>query len=220
MADRYHVLMSGWGPLRIVVPGMQVRSLIVIVWLLRCAAAGAQTSDAPPVSSPPPSPPPVNVDALPLSLDHIAEQLEKPPGLALYTTRPTFRVQIYGQRQRWLGEIDWLGTADGRKPPVGVPWHDQFLNMTTPPEARSFGAFEGTDLLQVMATSLVQRLATETVVGAIKAAFRDRRERQAKEEVDAAIEAWKKEREAAALRERETQEPAQGGSDAQAESPP
>jgi len=101
-----------------------------------------------------------------------------------------------------------------------VPWHDQFLNMTTPPEARSFGAFEGTDLLQVMATSLVQRLATETVVGAIKAAFRDRRERQAKEEVDAAIEAWKKEREAAALRERETQEPAQGGSDAQAESPP
>jgi hypothetical protein len=212
--------MSGCGALRIVLRGVQARSLMVVVWLLRCAAASAQTSGAPPPPAPPPSPPPVNVDALPLSLDRIAEQLEKPSALRLDTTRPTFRVQIYGQRQRWLGDIDWLGTADGRKLPVGVPWHDQFLNMVTPQEARSFGAFEGTDLLQVMATSLVQRLATESVVGAIKAAIRERRERQAKEEVDAAIAAWKKERDAAAPREGGTQEPAQTGSDSHAESPP
>jgi hypothetical protein len=92
--------------------------------------------------------------------------------------------------------------------------------MTTPPQARSFGAFEGTDLLQVMVTSLVQGLATETVAGAIKAAIRERRERQAKEEVDAAIAAWKKEREAAAPQESETPEPAQTGSDSHADAPP
>jgi hypothetical protein len=212
--------MSGCGPIRIVLPGVQVRSLVVVVCLLRCGAASAQTSEAPPPPSPPPSPPPVNVDALPLSLDRIAGRLEQPPGLRLDTTRPTFRVQIVGQRQIWLGDIDWLGTADGHKAPSGVPWHDQFLNMTTPPQARSFGAFEGTDLLQVMATSLVQGLATETVAGAIKAAIRERRERQAKEEVDAAIAAWKKEREAAVPQESETPEPAQTGSDSHADAPP
>jgi hypothetical protein len=143
----------------------------------------------------------VNVDALPLSLDRIAEQLEKPPALRLDTIHPTFRVQIFGERPRWLADIDWLGAADGRKLPVGAPWHDQFLNMVTPAEARSFGAFEGTDLLQVMATSLAQGLATQAVVGAINSAIRERRERRAKEEVDAAIAAWKKEREAAAAKE-------------------
>ena len=221
MADRYHVLMSGWRPIRIVLPGVQVRSLALVVCLLRCGLATAQTSGVP--STPPgttPQPPAVNVDALPLSLERIAERLEEPPALRLDTTRPTFRVQIFGRRQQWLGDIDWLGTADGRKPPVGVPWHDQFLNMVTPQQARSFGAFEGTDLLQVMATSLVQRLATETVVGAIKAAISERRERQAQEEVDAAIAAWKKEREAAEAQERATQGPAQTGSDSHAQSPP
>jgi hypothetical protein len=216
----YDHRMSGCRPTRIVLPGVQVRSLVVVVCLLRCAGASAQAVDAPPPPSRPSPPPDVNVDALPLSLDRIAERLEQPPALRLDTTRPTFRVQIYGQRQRWLGDIDWLGTADGRRPPVGVPWHDQFLNMVTPEQARSFGAFEGTDLLQVMATSFLQGFATETVVGAIKGAIRDRRERQAKEEVDAAIAAWKKEREAAALRERATQEPARGGSDVNAGSPP
>jgi hypothetical protein len=213
--------MAGRRLIRGVVSSVQVRSLVVLVCLLRCGVASAQTGGAP--SEPPataPKPPAVNVDALPLSLERIAEQLEEPPALRLDTTQPTFRVQIYGQRQLWLGDIDWLGTADGRRAPAGVQWHDQFLNMTTPPQARSFGAFEGTDLLQVMVTSLVQGLATETVAGAIKAAIRERRERQAKEEVDAAIAAWKKEREAAAPQESETPEPAQTGSDSHADAPP
>ena len=103
---------------------------------------------------------------------------------------------------------------------MGVPWHDQYLNMVTPPQARSFGAFEGTDLLQVMATSLVQGLAIETVAGAITAAIRERRERQAKAEVDAAIAAWKKERDAAAAPERGTASPPQEPGSQPAEQPP
>jgi hypothetical protein len=210
--------MTGCGLIRTVLSGVQVRSLVVLVCLLRCGAAWAQTSGAhpEPPATPPPEPPAVNVDALPLSLDRIAEQLEKPPALRLDSMRPTFRVQIFGQRPRWLGDIDWLGAADGRKPPVGAPWHDQFLNMVTPPEARGFGAFEGTDLLQVMATSVAQGLAAETVASAIKTAIRERRERQAKEEVDAAIAAWKKEREAAAASESADSPPApqeRGGSE-------
>jgi hypothetical protein len=195
--------MAGRRLIRDVETRVRLRGLVAVVCLLGCGAAGAQTSGAPPEPQPTPSTrPAVNVDALPLSLDRIAEALDRPPALQVEATRPIFRVHIVGQRQRWLGDFDWLGTADGRRPPVGVPWHDQFLSMVTPQQAQSFGAFEGTDLLQVMATSLAQGLAIETVVGAIKTAIRERREREAKAEVDAAIAAWKKEREAAAAAER------------------
>ncbi len=167
------------------------------------AAAGAQTTEAPP--QPQPQNPPaaktaVNVDALPVSLERISEDLERTPVIDLDALRPTFRVQIVGTRARWTLGIDWLGTEEGVKPPAGTPWHNQYLNMVTPAEARSFGAFEGTDLLQVMGTSLAQGLAAGLVAGKIKSALRARREREAREEVDAAIAAWKKEREAEAAR--------------------
>ena len=184
-----------------VLPAVQARGLVLIVCLLSSGAASAQTHDAssaPGRNAPAGTATNVDVDALPISLERIGEQLEKPSVLDLSATRPTFRVQIYGKRPRWTSGIDWLGTAEGGKPPVGTPWHDQFLNMVTPPEARSFGAFTGTDLLQVMATSLAQGLAAGVVVGKIKSSLRERREREAREEVDAAIAEWKKERDAAA----------------------
>jgi hypothetical protein len=183
---------------------VQARGVVVLLCLLSCPSASAQTGNAP--QAPQPQKPAtgpatvVDVEALPISLERISEQLEKPPVLDLGATRPTFRVQILGTRPRWSTGIDWLGTADGLKPPAGAPWHDQFLNMVTPPEARGFGAFQGMDLLQVMGTSLAQGLAAGAVAGAIKSSLRERRERQAREEVDAAIAAWKKEREAEAAK--------------------
>jgi hypothetical protein len=186
-----------------VVSRVQARGLFLFVCLLSSAVAGAQTGDAPNAprqNVPAGTATTVDVDALPISLERIGEQLEKPPVLDLSATRPTFRVQIYGTRPRWTTSIDWLGTAEGGTPPVGTPWHDQFLNMVTPSQARSFGAFTGTDLLQVMATSLAQGLGASAVAGKIKSSLRDRRERQAREEVDAAIAEWKKERDAAAAK--------------------
>jgi len=177
--------------------------VVVVLWLLGCVTASAQTGGTP---QPPQgngaatAEPRLNVDALPISLDRISDALEKAPALELGATRPTFRVQIFGTRSRWTTAIDWLGTADGRKPPAGTPWHTQFLDLVTPPEARAFGAFTGTDLLQVMATSLAQGIGAAAVIGKIKSTVKERRERNAREEVDAAIAAWKQERDAAAAR--------------------
>ena len=215
MAGRRHPLA--------VLQGVQARGVVVVLCLLRGASAAAQT-DATPQARQQRSPaattaPDVNVDALPISLDRIREQLEKQPALDLNALRPTFRVQIFGTRPRWLTGIDWLGTANGVKPPAGTPWHDQFLNMTTPPQARSFGAFEGTDLLQVMGTSLAQGLVAGAVVGKIKSSIHNRRERQAREEVDAAIAAWRKEQDAAAARKAETAQSPRTGDEQEAVPP-
>jgi hypothetical protein len=144
----------------------------------------------------------VNVDALPLSLERIAEQLQQEPVLELTFDGPIFRMQVFGTRPRWLGDIDWLDIADGRRPPAGRPWNDQFLDMVTPAQARSFGAFEGTDLLQVLATSYAQGLAARAVTGKISSTLRERRERLAREEVDAAIAEWKRQREAEAAKQK------------------
>ena len=140
------------------------------------------------------------MEALPISLDRISEGLERTHVIDLDALRPTFRVQIVGTRPRWTLGIDWLGTEEGFKPPAGTPWHSQYLNMVTPTQARSFGAFEGTDLLQVLGTSVAQGLAAGLLTGKIKSAVQARRERLAREEVDAAIAAWKKEREAEAAK--------------------
>lgn len=192
-------------------------SVLVFVSVLSCPAAGAQAGGAP-VQPPvrpqrqelPASDTAIDVDALPISLERIEERLERTPVIDLETLRPTFRVQIIGTRPRWTLGIDWLGTEEGFKPPAGIPWHNQYLNMVTPAQARSFGAFEGTDLLQVMGTSVAQGLAAGLLAGKIKSTLRARREREAREEVDAAIAAWKKEREAEAAKKGATGLPAEG----------
>jgi hypothetical protein len=194
-----------------------LRAGVLVVYVISwSAAAGAQTTGAPAQrpstqQEAPAADTPINVEALPISLERIGEGLERAPVIDLEALRPTFRVQIVGARPRWTLGIDWLGTEEGIKPPAGTPWHNQYLNMVTPPQARSFGAFEGTDLLQVVGTSFVQALAAGLVTGKIKSAVQARRERRAREEVDAAIAAWKKEREAEAARK---------GQDASAPAPP
>src|ERR687898_959598 len=142
-----------------------LRAGVLVVYLISSsAAAWAQTPGAPAQGQPrqkdaPATYTPINVEALPISLERIGEELERTPVIDLEALRPTFRVQIVATRPRWTLGIDWLGTEEGFKPPAGTPWHNQYLNMVTPHQARSFGAFEGTDLLQVMGTSFVQALA-------------------------------------------------------------
>ena len=192
-----------------------LRAGVLVVYLISSlVAAWAQTPGAPAQRPPgqqdaPATDTPINVESLPISLERIGEELERTPVIDLEALRPTFRVQIVGARPRWTLGIDWLGTEEGFKPPAGTPWHNQYLNMVTPHQARSFGAFEGTDLLQVVGTSFVQALAAGLVTGKIKSAVQARSERRAREEVDAAIAAWKKEREAeAATKGRVTSAPA------------
>src|SRR3954462_6530075 len=160
-----------------VLSAVLVSGVVLLLCLLSGMSAAAQTAgSAQPAarSAEASTPPVVNVEALPISLDRIGEQLEKTPVLDLSATRPTFRVQIFGTRPRWTTAIDWLGTADGRKPPAGPPWHTPFLDLVTPPAARAFGAFTGTDLLQVMATSLAQGVGAAAVIGKIKSTVKER----------------------------------------------
>jgi hypothetical protein len=138
------------------------------------------------------APPSVDVEQLPISIDRIEHDLSTPPAISLESTQPLFRVEIVAPRQRWLGEIDWLGATERVGPIVPVPsLHEQYLARVTPPEARMFGAFEGAELFQVMVTSLIQGLAARKVADKVKEVARKRREEAAQREVDEAIARWR-----------------------------
>ena len=142
---------------------------------------------------------PVNVDELPISVDRIEQELEAPPAISLESTRPLFRVEIVAPRPpRWLESIDWTGTRDRIGPTPQIPsLHQQFIARVTPPEAQLFGAFEGAELFQVAVTSLLQGLAARKVVDKTKDVLRERKEEEARKEVDEAIERWRKQLEQA-----------------------
>jgi hypothetical protein len=167
----------------------------LVVWLA-CGSAQAQTASAPATTQ---SAPKVDPDQLPISLDRIQGRLEKTPALNLHLMRPVFRAEVVQKRSDWFRDIDWLG-SDVRLPPATAPqWHNEFLNMVTPPEARPYSqALTQNELLQITATSIVQALVTQSLVPKVKAAAQRRREAEARREVDDAIASWKLEHEAPA----------------------
>jgi len=147
-----------------------------------------------PASSQQPSPP-VDVSELPIDLNRIQTQLAQPRDINLDLLRPTFRTSVIERRPRWFDEIDWMEDLRGMPTPAGPAWHTEFLNMVTPPEARMYGAYTNSELLQVAATSLLQAIGANTVTNAIKTAVRNRKAEAVKREVDEAIEQWKREQE-------------------------
>jgi hypothetical protein len=176
--------MQGRPNLDHVVTTMRAVSCAMLVLLAAGPAAAQQEQRR--------APTPVDVEQLPISVDRIEDDLSTPPAISLESTQPLFRVEIVAPRQRWLGEIDWLGATERAGPIVPVPsLHDQYLARVTPPEARMFGAFEGAELFQVMVTSLIQGLAARKVADKVKEAARKRREEAAQREVDEAIARWR-----------------------------
>jgi hypothetical protein len=168
------------------------------LWLILSSHTLAQQSEQPLERTPA-----VNVDELPISVDRVEEDLQRPSVISLESTRPLFRVEIVAPRPRWLEGIDWTGTRDRIGPTIPIPSiHEQFMARVTPRQAQSFGAFEGADLFQVMVTSLIQGLAARKVADATKEALRKRKEEEARREVDEAIERWRKQLEE--QRQRET----------------
>ena len=100
-----------------------------------------------------------------------------------------FRVEVEGQLptfQAFIGEDESLTGPT----PFGSMTHGDFLNMVNPPLMRSFGSFTNTELLQVLATSLVSGAIVNGAVESIKGVrgmVRDRRSRLAQEEVQQVI---------------------------------
>jgi len=143
-------------------------------------------------TSAPPPPPAVDTDQLPISVDRIQEQLEHPPTINLDAVRPNFRAEVIGKRPQWWGDIDWLGEQPRLPQPTTPRWHDDFLNMVTPPQARLYGQSNNGDLAQLVATSMVQALVTRALVAKVRNASENRHKRQAQQEVDDALAAWQK----------------------------
>jgi len=143
-----------------------------------------------------PSPPPaVDTDQLPISVDRIQQQLEHPPAINLDAVRPNFRAEVIEKRPQWWGEIDWLGEQPRLPQPTTPRWHDEFLNMVTPPQARLYGQSNNGDLAQLVATSMVQAIVTRALVAKVRNASENRHKREAQQEVDDALAAWQKQQE-------------------------
>jgi len=176
-----------------------IRMLALAVWLAPAVAAAGQ--EPAPTSAPQtaaPSPTAVDVAELPISVHRIEQQLARPSAITLQVTRPMFRLEVVEKRPKWFADIEWLPEADRHLPmPTGTAWQRDFVAMVTPQTAMPFGQSSGLDLLQLMATSLVEGMATNSVIHKIQKAKANRRASAAKAEVDAAIEAWKKERNSA-----------------------
>jgi hypothetical protein len=185
---------------------MYVRRIVGILTVGLClgrvASASAQVPPPPPAAAPaPPAETPVQVDvsALPVSVERIERQLESQSPLTLEVTQPMFRIEVVESRPKWFTDIEWLPEHDPHLPmPSGAAWPREHLAMVTPQMARPFGHASGLDLLQLIATSFAEGVAVNALVGHLQKTSK-RRASEARAEVDAAIEAWKRQREAAAV---------------------
>ncbi len=176
--------------------------------LLLAAPAGAQTAAAP--ATPPRAPaaadpPAAGQDDLPVSLERIRRGLARDDTLARAAGRewrPMFRVEVDGQLPSFAA---FIGEGESLTGPA--PWgsmtHGDFLQMVTPPQARSFGASTNGDLLQVLATSLLANVALGGAVSAARAIpdiIRRGREAAARREVQRVVDEIERRREEEAAR--------------------
>ena len=181
---------------------MIVRRILAMLAVGLCVAVPRPGIAQDATANPPPAPPPapatrVEVDDLPISVSRIGRQLSRPAPITAEITRPMFRLDIVERRPKWFSAIEWLPEEDRRLPmPSGPAWHREFLTMVTPETARPFGQSTGWDLLQLTATRLVEGMTTKSLAQKIRAASARHRAAEARAEVDAAIAAWKAEREA------------------------
>lgn len=93
---------------------------------------------------------------------------------------PVFRVEITEKMpplEAWLGDPKKLW----RGPFTASPYHQEFLDMVTPPEARA--SFTSGELLQVLLTGLAGKLAARAVASKLKSVKQASAELAACEEV-------------------------------------
>lgn len=122
---------------------------------------------------------------LPVSLERIRRELERPVAqevLRLPTT-PTFTV-IIEERLPLLS--DFFGGEDwtfGPAPAQGMS-HREFLDLVTPQYARPYASSVNGDLVQLLATSFATAYALQSGSNAVRSWLKARREAEAKREVE------------------------------------
>jgi hypothetical protein len=134
---------------------------------------------------------------LPVSLDRIQRALSTKPAIELKEEHPVFRLEVFGKKptlEDILGEKFWLGPSS-----YGGMTHQDFMNMVTPKELQSFGAFSGTSLLQAAALSLAEQWALKQAIRKFRAAFTEHEREAARKEVMDALADLEKARRDAGL---------------------
>ena len=130
---------------------------------------------------------------LPTSVENVREGLSREPLLQLEAP-PVFRIEVTERRPRdWDLPPPFHFTFE---PQAGGSWHNQFLAMTTPDEARMYSPmYSNTDTAMVAATSLLFAGAMSLVKAGFGEWRQNRKEgkaRAARAEVDAALAEWEK----------------------------
>jgi hypothetical protein len=121
---------------------------------------------------------------LPVSIDRIRDALKRTDVLVL-DQQPVFRSGVTEHRPRSF-DLPNLFAEPKAARVWQRGWHDEFVNMVTPPEFRQWQAFSGTNLAQVAATSLAQALMARGIRAAADAASAAR-EAAARRTVNAAL---------------------------------
>ena len=155
-------------------------------------AQAAQTGTPPGRPSQQPS------DELPYSLDRIKEELEKEPLIVLdLDGLPVFRLEVIERRPRAF-ELPGQFDVPWQPRPATTAWHDEFLAMVTPEEARLWSPlFTSGEIAQLAGTSLASLGVLELAAAAARRwrdARRRAREAAAREEVDEALRQFERQR--------------------------
>jgi hypothetical protein len=113
-----------------------------------------------------------------------------PRGAAMGVQRhPTFRTTVVG---RLFDQTPFIETLRPGWQPVqpGLFYHNELVYRFTPPEARPYGAFSGTELVQVAATALGTALLFKAVAlgsRAIRAGVRRVQVKRVNSQIDEAL---------------------------------
>jgi hypothetical protein len=132
--------------------------------------------------------PPVSLERIKKALATPGPKLAQPP---YQGDLPTFRATIVGHR---LLLPDFQESLKPGWQPVapGMLYHAEFMSMVTPAQARPYGAFTGTELLQVAFTTLVNHYAQAGVKKGVSAArrlVRSEQQRRIRKQIEAELAA-------------------------------
>lgn len=139
----------------------------------------------------------IDPDALPVDLDRIQRRLARPPAIRVESTRPVFRIEVFGRSPT----IDEILGPDWRKgpTPLGAMTHQEFLNAVTPKDVQGYAMYDNKQAAVVAATSFALQWALRQAVQKLKDARTGRQKAAAQKEVDEALAALRRARREAGL---------------------
>lgn len=164
------------------------------------APARAQTADGQPPSGNGSGATAVNLERLPVDIEKIQRALSRPPAIRLETSRPVFRVEIFG-RKPTIEDILGPDYLRGPVPSSGMT-HQEFLNMVTPKDVQGYAAFDNRQAITVATTSFALQWALQKALQKLSDAKEERAKEAARKEVQEALAELRRARRAAGLPDR------------------